>query len=191
MRIICFITTLILLGSFVGAQEVIVTDEVRPQSIPLIFEENRSEEPTEALETIQLFDIPLEDDLQTYIFEQAEERDVDPAIVIAIIKRESNFDILAVGDEGNSLGLMQIQPRWSIDRMKELECDNLLDPYQNVEVGIDILADLMEEEEPLEWVLMAYNGGNAYADRFAREGRVSEYAKDVIKMSEELIFKED
>lgn len=186
MRIICFITTLILLGSFIGAQEVIVTDEVRPQPIPLIFEENRSEEPTEALETIQLFDIPLEDDLQTYIFEQAEERDVDPAIVIAIIKRESNFDTLAVGDEGNSLGLMQIQPRWSIDRMKELECGNLLDPYQNVKVGIDILADLMEEEEPLEWVLMAYNGGNAYADRLAGEGRVSEYAKKVIEMSEEL-----
>lgn len=70
--------------------------------------------------------------------------------------------------------------------MKELECGNLLDPYQNVKVGIDILADLMEEEEPLEWVLMAYNGGNAYADRLAREGRVSEYARDVIKMSEEL-----
>lgn len=191
MRIICFITTLILLGSCVGAQETIVTDEVRPQPIPLIFEESRSEEPTEVLETIQLFDIPLEDDLQTYIFEQAEERDVDPAIVIAIIKRESNFDILAVGDEGNSLGLMQIQPKWSVDRMKELECDNLLDPYQNVKVGIDILADLMEEEEALEWVLMAYNGGNSYADRLAREGRVSEYAKDVIKMSEELIFKED
>lgn len=186
MRIICFITTLILLGSCVGAQEVIISDEIRPQPIPLIFEENRSEEPTEALETIQLFDIPLEDGLQTYIFEQAEERDVDPAIVIAIIKRESNFDTLAVGDEGNSLGLMQIQPRWSIDRMKELECDNLLDPYQNVKVGIDILADLMEEEEPLEWVLMAYNGGNSYADRLAGEGRVSEYAKDVIKMSEEL-----
>lgn len=191
MRIICFITTLILLGSFVGAQEVIISDEVRPQPIPLTFEENRSKELTEALETIQLFDIPLEDDLQTYIFEQAEDKGVDPAIVIAIIKRESNFDILAVGDEGNSLGLMQIQPRWSIDRMKELECDNLLDPYQNVKVGIDILADLMEEEEPLEWVLMAYNGGNAYADRLAREGRVSEYARDVIKMSEELIFKED
>lgn len=186
MRIICFIATLILLGSFVGAQEVIVTDEVRPQPVPLIFEENRSEEPTEAIETIQLFDIPLEDDLQTYIFEQAEERGVDPAIVIAIIKRESNFDILAVGDEGNSLGLMQIQPRWSVDRMEELECDNLLDPYQNVKVGIDILADLIEEKETLEWVLMAYNGGNAYADRLAKEGRVSEYAKKVIEMSEEL-----
>lgn len=186
MRIICFIATLMLLGSCVGAQEAIVTDEVRPQPIPLIFEESRSEEPTEALETIQLFDIPLEDDLQTYIFEQAEEKGVDPAIVIAIIKRESNFDILAVGDEGNSLGLMQIQPRWSVDRMKELECDNLLDPYQNVKVGIDILADLMEEEGTLEWVLMAYNGGNSYADRLTGEGRVSDYAKNVIKMSEEL-----
>lgn len=134
----------------------------------------------------RFFDVPLDEDLQTYIFELSEDIGIDPAIVIAIIEKESNYDILAVGDHGRSLGLMQIQFRWHTARMAELGCDDLLDARQNVCVGIDILADLLEEGESIEWVLMAYNGGHAYANRLASEGRVSEYASKVIEMANEL-----
>lgn len=134
----------------------------------------------------RFFDVPLDKDLQTYIFELSEDIEIDPAIVIAIIEKESNYDASAVGDHGRSLGLMQIQFRWHTARMAELGCDDLLDARQNVCVGIDILADLLEEGESIEWVLMAYNGGHAYADRLASEGRVSEYASEVLKMTEEL-----
>lgn len=134
----------------------------------------------------RFFDVPLDEDLQTYIFELSEDIGIDPAIVIAIIEKESNYDASAVGDHGRSLGLMQIQFRWHTARMAELGCDDLLDARQNVCVGIDILADLLEEGESIEWVLMAYNGGHAYADRLAGEGRVSEYAAEVLKMAEEL-----
>lgn len=134
----------------------------------------------------RFFDVPLDEDLQTYIFELSEDIGIDPAIVIAIIEKESNYDILAVGDHGRSLGLMQIQFRWHTARMAELGCDDLLDARQNVCVGIDILADLLEEGESIEWVLMAYNGGHAYADRLAGEGRVSEYANKIIEIANEL-----
>lgn len=134
----------------------------------------------------RFFDVPLDEGLQTYIFELSEDIGIDPAIVIAIIEKESNYDASAVGDHGRSLGLMQIQLRWHTARMAELGCDDLLDARQNVCVGIDILADLLEEGESIEWVLMAYNGGQVYADRLAGEGRVSEYASEVLKMAEEL-----
>lgn len=134
----------------------------------------------------RFFDVPLDEGLQTYIFELSEDIGIDPAIVIAIIEKESNYDASAVGDHGRSLGLMQIQLRWHTARMAELGCDDLLDARQNVCVGIDILADLLEEGEPIEWVLMAYNGGQVYANRLASEGRVSEYASEVLKMAEEL-----
>lgn len=134
----------------------------------------------------RFFDVPLDEDLQTYIFELSEDIGIDPAIVIAIIEKESNYDASAVGDHGRSLGLMQIQLRWHTARMAELGCDDLLDASQNVCVGIDILADLLEEGESIEWVLMAYNGGQVYADRLASEGRVSEYAVKVIEMANEL-----
>ena len=134
----------------------------------------------------RFFDVPLDEDLQTYIFGLSEDIGIDPAIVIAIIEKESNYDASAVGDHGRSLGLMQIQFRWHTARMAELGCDDLLDARQNVCVGIDILADLLEEGESIEWVLMAYNGGQVYADRLASEGRVSEYAAKVIEMANEL-----
>lgn len=137
-------------------------------------------------EKSRFFDVPLDEDLQTYIFELSEDIGIDPAIVIAIIEKESNYDASAVGDHGRSLGLMQIQLRWHTARMAELGCDDLLDARQNVCVGIDILADLLEEGESIEWVLMAYNGGQVYADRLASEGRVSEYAAKVIEMANEL-----
>lgn len=134
----------------------------------------------------RFFDVPLDEGLQTYIFGLSEDIGIDPAIVIAIIEKESNYDASAVGDHGRSLGLMQIQLRWHTARMAELGCDDLLDARQNVCVGIDILADLLEEGESIEWVLMAYNGGQVYANRLASEGRVSEYASEVLKMAEEL-----
>lgn len=134
----------------------------------------------------RFFDVPLDEDLQTYIFELSEDIGIDPAIVIAIIEKESNYDISAVGDHGRSLGLMQIQFRWHTARMASLGCDDLLDARQNVCVGIDILADLLEEGKSIEWVLMAYNGGHTYADRLASEGRVSEYANKIIEIANEL-----
>ena len=132
------------------------------------------------------FDVPLDHKLQDYIFELCEEKCIDPAIIIAMIDKESKFDIDIIGDKGKSYGLMQIQPRWHKERMEELGVTDLLDPYQNVTVGIDILAELLESGESLEWALMAYNGGHSYANRLESEGRLSTYASTVIENASEL-----
>ena len=58
------------------------------------------------------YDVPLDRDLQDHIIDTCEEYGIDPAIVIAMIRKESQFTPGAVGDGGNSLGLMQIQPRY-------------------------------------------------------------------------------
>lgn len=133
-----------------------------------------------------LYDIPLDDELQDYIIETSEERGVDPAIIIAMIKRESQFDIDVIGDKGKAFGLMQIHPRWHSDRMEKLGVTDLLDPYQNVTVGIDIMAELLDGGESVEWALMAYNGGYAHANRHIEAGTLSGYATDVLKFAEGL-----
>lgn len=132
------------------------------------------------------FDVPLDHKLQDHIFALCEEKSIDPAIIIAMIDKESKFDIDIIGDKGKSYGLMQIQPRWHKERMKELGVTDLLDPYQNVTVGIDILAELLESGKSLEWALMAYNGGHSYANRLTAEGRLSTYASTVIEIASEL-----
>lgn len=157
---------------------------------PMSYENALVETDAIAEESPKYFDVPLEEGLQDYIFALCEESEIDPAIVIAMIKTESNFDSSAIGDKGNSKGLMQIQQRFHEDRMKRLMCTDLLNPYQNVTVGIDLLSELMDKGKGLEWALMAYNGGAAYANKYAASGTLSKYASKVLTYSENLIIKE-
>lgn len=139
-------------------------------------------------ETIEkkYYDVPLDNELQDFIFAECETDDIDPAIILAMIERESRYTADAAGDSGRSLGLMQIQPRWHADRMARLGVTDLLDPYQNVLVGIDLMKELMGHDKGIEWALMAYNGGPGYANRVSGEGRISEYAAGIITRSREL-----
>ena len=132
------------------------------------------------------FDVPLEEDLQDHIFALCEERGIDPAIVIAMIDKESKFDIDIIGDRGKSYGLMQIQPRWHKERMENLGVTDLLDPYQNVTVGIDILGELLDDGRSIEEALMIYNGGYSHASGHMEKGTLSDYATYVLELASEL-----
>ena len=138
------------------------------------------EEPNTAL-----WAVPLEEELQLHIAALCEDYHIQPELVLAVIEQESQYKPDCIGDSGNSLGLMQVQPYWHGERMQQLGCDDLLDPYQNVTVGIDILAEKLAKGST-EWALMAYNGGNQYADALQARGEVSEYAEAVIMLAEEL-----
>ena len=130
------------------------------------------------------FDIPLDESLQDHIRGLCEEYGVDMTVILAMIDRESKFDIYAVGDNGRALGLMQIHPRWHEARMSKLECWDLMDSYQNMTVAVDFIAELAASGNSIEWVLMAYNGGEAYADRKVADGEVSDYAVEVLAEAE-------
>lgn len=130
--------------------------------------------------TCLYYDVPLDKDLQEYILSVCHDYGVNHLIVFGMIERESVFNSNCVGDNGNAFGLMQIQPRWHKDRMDRLMVTDLLDPYQNVLVGIDYLSEMMSRDKGLEWALMAYNGGPTYANNMSTDGVVSDYANDVI-----------
>jgi soluble lytic murein transglycosylase-like protein len=130
--------------------------------------------------TVALYDVPLDEDIQLYIIGLCEEKHIDPAVVVAMIGRESNYDEFALGDGGNSYGLMQVQPRWHYDRMVRLDCMNLYSPYQNIAVGVDFLAELLDRYDgDIAKALTAYNQGSY-------KGTVSKYAKGIIEVAEEL-----
>lgn len=88
------------------------------------------------------------------------------SLVWAIAKKESQFNPEAIGDDGDSIGLMQIQTKWHEDRMRELgvEMADLIDPVENAMVAIDYLAELYEQRACWPWVIMAYNEGPEKAD---------------------------
>lgn len=135
---------------------------------------------------VKYYDVPLSEELQTYIFDECEKHNISPAIIIAMIEKESRFTTDAVGDSGNSLGLMQIQPKWHKARMDKLGCNDLLNPYQNITVGIDIVAELKEANSDIYWVLMAYNSGIGNANKRIVSGNYSDYALEVVERATEL-----
>lgn len=132
------------------------------------------------------FNVDLDMELQDHILMLCQEYSIDPALVMAIIWKESNFNPECSVDSGKSLGLMQVMAKWHVERMERLGCDDLTDPYQNVTVGIDFLAELIERDRGIEWALMAYNGGASYANRKASAGEVSAYVTKVLGKADEL-----
>lgn len=136
-----------------------------------------------------LYDIPLDEELQRHIWEECEEKGVPAELVLGVIRKESNYVADALGDNGRSLGLMQIQPRWQQERMEYLGCWNLMDPYHNTTLGIDILAELLATYPTTEQALMVYNAGETGArNAWFNNGIYStEYTSLVLSYAEQLV----
>lgn len=123
------------------------------------------------------FDVPLPNELQDCIFAECEKYDIPPAIVIAMIEKESSFDRYAIGDDGRSFGLMQIQPKWYISKMIDMDCTDLFDPYKNIRLGIAILGELKMQRNDIGWALTYYNSGS---------GGLNDYAMAVLARANEI-----
>lgn len=141
-------------------------------------------EPSMVLEKVEepkpiTYDIPLDEDLQLHIIKVSEEKGIEPEIIFAMAYRESRYKVDAVGDSGASVGLLQIQKRWHSGRMEKLGCTDLSDPYQNVIVGVDFLAELLDRYGDIGKALTTYNRGSF-------KGTVTEYATSIMTMAEEL-----
>lgn len=133
---------------------------------------------TDALEIMS--DLPLRAEVQLEIEQMCADRDINPAIVVAMIYHESRYDEKAIGDACNSYGLMQIQPRWHQARMDKLGVTDLLDGVQNVRVGIDYLDELLHTYGgDYSKALTAYNQGHY-------SGAVTQYAKSVLEKAERM-----
>lgn len=130
------------------------------------------------------YDVPLSETVQDTIFDECEKYGISPAIVIAQIEKESQYDTYAIGDDGRSFGLMQIQVRCQLQRMIDLNCTDLFNPSQNVTVGIDCLAYQLDRYNgDMAKALTAYNRGNY-------NGTITEYAKTILANAERLCTNE-
>ena len=119
-------------------------------------------------------DVPLDGETQALLHSACEEAGITYELALAVIRKETEFQNV-MGDNGNSYGYMQIQPRWHEDRMERLGVTDLTDPYSNFRVGCDFLAELLSKYT-LEEALTAYNSG--------KPGK-SEYATSVMNYMDE------
>lgn len=137
----------------------VVYDFSAPDEVYEIREEALLATPAPApVPTWTRYDVPLEDGLQRYIGSLCETYGVPTEIVLAIIERESDFDTFTLGDNGESYGLMQIWQSQHLDRCIRLEAYNLFEPMDNIRVGVDYLAELIDWGYGLDYALSWYNG---------------------------------
>ena len=104
--------------------------------------------------------------IQVYTYIVCEQNDVDYEMVFALIEQESRCRWDAEGDNGTSIGLMQVSEKWHMQRMEELGAYDLKNPYQNVLVGVNYLSEIqndlrgtVSDEDLPYYTLAVYNYG--------------------------------
>src|SRR5436190_13874916 len=103
---------------------------------------------------------------------------VDPGLVRAVIKTESNFNRWAVSNKG-ALGLMQLIPSTG----KRYGVRDFFDPQQNIDGGVRYLKFLLEKfNGNLDLSLAAYNAGENLVERLGRIPPIAETTNYVRKI---------
>jgi soluble lytic murein transglycosylase-like protein len=109
-------------------------------------------------------------EIDSAIDRAASRHGVDPNLVRALVKVESNFNPNAVSNKG-AMGLMQLMPRTA----SGLSVSNPFDPQQNVDAGVRHLRQLLDNfGGDVRLSLAAYNAG---AGAVKRNGGVPRYVE--------------
>lgn len=117
-----------------------------------------------------------------YVETYAQAYDLDPALVYAVIRSESNFNADAKSRSG-ALGLMQMMPD-TFQWLQESEHDSysdeaLLRPDINIRYGCRYLSMMLEKYGILRTALCAYNAGTGTVDGWLEDPQLSPDGKNL------------
>jgi soluble lytic murein transglycosylase-like protein len=100
-------------------------------------------------------------EFHSIVEEKSKKHNVDPKLVKAVIKAESNWNPMAVSNKG-AVGMMQLMPKTASD----LGVGNRFNPAENIEGGVKYLRYLLDKfNGNLSLALAAYNAGPARVEK--------------------------
>lgn len=185
---------MLLFGAFVSLATLYISDareKIEPLTVATSQEEKvviyqEIPEPEQEKSFYPAEEIPLDAEMQEWTYDYCIGKNISPALVLAIIEKESNYNSQANGDNGEAVGLMQIQSKWHAGRIELLGITDLEDPRQNIITGVDYLLELFRLNPEVEWVLNAYNGGQVYADRMEEKNIQTDYSVWILNRAAEI-----
>ena len=118
---------------------------------------------------------------ETIVVGHARNYDLDPALLAAVIYRESKFDTNAKSRSG-AIGLMQLLPSTAKGIAlhtggTRFRVEDLYDPEINVRYGAFYLRRLLRKYGDVRLALAAYNAGQANVDRWLADGGGIEFSE--------------
>lgn len=122
--------------------------------------------------------------LNEMIIDASKFHGVDLALVMAVVKAESNFNVDAISSRG-ATGLMQLMPITA----EHLGIDDVRNTFCNIDGGVRYLAELLNKYKGnIKLALAAYNAGPGKVWKYRgippyKETR--KYIKNVLKFKEE------
>lgn len=143
---------------------------INTQTVSLNIEPEEKAAPQQPEEPVDLFyipEIPLGKELQEYTYDLCVENNVDYELVLAVMWRESRFELDATGYNDNGTqdsGVMQINDcnkKWIAN---ELNVTDLYDPQQNILAGVTMLSEFVDTYGEHDG-LMAYGAGETGMQR--------------------------
>lgn len=104
----------------------------------------------------------------TEVMRHAEQHNLEPELVLAVIATESTFRAKAVSRAG-ARGLMQVVPKWHRQKIKAVGGNRaLFDPAKNIQVGTQILSEYIAMSRGnVRRGLLRYNGSLGKRSRYA------------------------
>jgi hypothetical protein len=117
-------------------------------------------------------------DYHSIVHEKAAVYDLDPGLIKAVIKTESNWNSRAISKKG-AMGLMQLMPTTATD----MNVSNPFDPEENIEGGTKYLKYLLNRfNGDLTLALAAYNAGPRTVEKYGFVPPISETQQYVNKV---------
>jgi soluble lytic murein transglycosylase-like protein len=113
-------------------------------------------------------------------FREGQRHGLDPTLILAVIAVESRFNPIAQSEQG-AVGLMQIIPRFHMDKIAAFGVPSILLPEANIAIGAHILKEAIRRGGSDAAGLQLYNGSfddetRAYSTRVLTERRRLEEA---------------
>jgi len=153
---------LLALGSITSAAEEKFRQIVTPNG-RVVYTNILDESPLPAV-TVSAAPNAVADPINALITVISGKHSVDPALVRAMVKAESNFNRWAVSSKG-ALGLMQLIPNTGA----RFGVRDFFDPEQNIEGGVRYIKFLLQKfNGNLDLSLAAYNAGENLVERLGR-----------------------